>query len=179
MCRLADDCSQFTGLPPQGQVSIPALPEDWKFDINQDKTRVQWPKNLKCPGIQKIVANINFREIGGKQENKHDSPNWPLYYVLVVVVDPWVPLSPAFHIYQHYILLHIIFYVIFCYISYIIWYSATSTIYQLKLCHWDWVMLFVQHIAKSTSMKFLCVLRERSYMHTTQIQIQIQIHMQI
>ena len=86
--------------------------------------------------------------------------------MLVVGVDPWVPLSPAFHIYQHYILLHIIYhiifgyisyYIIFCYISYIIWYSATSTIYQLNLCHWDWVMLFVQHIAKSTSMKFLCV----------------------
>ena len=70
MCRLADDGSQFTVLPPQGQVSIPALLEDWKFDINQDKTRVQWPKNLKCPGIQKIVANINFREIGGIRQTR-------------------------------------------------------------------------------------------------------------
>ena len=100
--------------------------------------------------IQIIFAIINFRESAaqGKEEKNHDSPNSPLYYVLGAGVDPWVPLSPAFHI-SYYIFArekNMIYYIIFCYIS---------TIYQLKFCHW--VMLFVQHIAKSTSIKFLCV----------------------
>ena len=39
--KLAGDVSQFTGLPPKAK--HPVVPEDWKFDINQDKACLERP----------------------------------------------------------------------------------------------------------------------------------------